>query len=317
MNNSGLRTGFLEWWVQIMAVVIAVSVFWIALQAWNNLEAQESKNLGGTGIEGPIGFIGDRGVIGITGPQGPVGFTGPTGGTGPTGPAGITGPTGPTGLTGQGGLPGSIGPPIFTGPTGPTGLPGLDSTTGQPGPTGNLLATGPSGSTGATGSSILPFVFATYTMPRAHLTAGDNLFVAPLVRNGHMEQVNLVNQQGQAFTYDEGLVAFVQQSSPNLAFNIRISIAGNIAGGTVTDYCQISFPSLPISSNTVWTIGATYSIGASLHLFSGTLIDTVSPATINYLGNLSFHCIIGNQFSPINSYLSVTLLTVEIAQVST
>lgn len=311
------RSGFLEWWVQIMAVVIALAVFWIALQAWNRIESQESKNLGDTGIQGPIGFIGDRGDSGITGPTGPAGRTGPTGGTGPTGPAGMTGDTGGTGQTGQDGLAGSMGPAVFTGPTGHTGFPGLSSTTGSPGPTGNLSATGTTGSTGPTGLSILPFVFATYTMPRAKLTASDTIFVAPLVRNGHMQQLSLVNQQGQAFTYDEGLVAFVQQGSPDLAFNIRVSISGNISGGTAADYAHISFPTLPISSNAVWDIGATYSTGASLYLFSATLIDTVSPATINYIGNLSFHCIIGNDFSPTDSYLSVTLLTVEIEQVST
>lgn len=308
---------FLEWWLQVVAIIVAIAIFVLALHAWDSVETQVANNkLGETGEQGPQGFLGPRGARGLLGPTGYVGRTGPTGDTGPLGPTGPTGVTGSSGPTGYTGLAGPIGPPVFTGPTGPTGFTGLPSNTGLPGPTGNLTATGATGLTGPTGSSVLPFVYATYTMPSFHITQPQTTFIVPLRTN--MQQVSLVNESGTAFTYTDGTVSFVQTPSPNLAFNIRVSIAGSITAGTShTDYARIVFATLPVSTNAPWNIAATYSPGSASYLFSGTLIDTVSPASISWNGDFKFYCFVGSSFTGTGIFLDVTLLTIEIAQLST
>jgi hypothetical protein len=144
----------------------------------------------------------------------------------------------------------------------------------------------------------------------------DTVFLAPLIDTGHLEGVNLVNYQGTSFTYNQGLVSFVQTNSVTQAFNIRISIAGGISGGNAASYAHISFPTLPISTNASWNIGARFSPGASQHLFNATLIDTVDPSTINFQGNLTFHVFVDNTFSTTDTFLNITSLNVEIAQLA-
>ncbi len=315
VNRTSRR---LEWWLQVLAVIIALIVFIIANNAWYRLQVQATvKQLGPTGEIGAQGFLGQRGPIGVMGPQGPQGYTGPTGGTGPRGPTGIPASTGTTGDTGITGLNGPLGLPLFTGPTGATGFTGLSSSFGPTGPNADPLLAGPTGQTGPTGSEILPFVFATYTMPSFQLTTADTTFISPLLSSGHMQQVILVNRQEGAFVYHEGNITFTNTSSTTTAFNVRFTIAGSISGIVNSGHAYISFQTLPIATNTPWKIGAVYSPGASAHLFSGTLIDTISPLSINYIGNLTFHCIIDGSFSATTTSLSISQLTVEIAQLST
>lgn len=304
---------FLEWWLQLMAVVIALACLVIAQHAWTNIELQGVKAVGETGEMGPPGYIGKRGFLGIRGPFGPAGKTGATGGTGPTGPTGDTAPQGPTGPQGIRGFRGPVGQPLFTGPTGPTGFAGFDSVTGPTGPTGNQLAVGPTGSTGQTGAATLPFVFATYTLPRAHLVAHSTTFASPLVRNAKMLQSQLYSAPGETFTFEEGIIAFVQSPSANLAFNLRVSISGSVSGGLAGDFVGLYFRTLPLSTNASWQIPTTYSPARSAHLFSATLIDTISPAEIAWHGDFSFDCVVANT----DSYLNIGYLSMEIAQLST
>lgn len=299
-----------------MAVIIAIALFIIALYMWRKLADQGVKLRGATGDVGPHGFLGSRGLPGVTGPRGPQGPTGPTGLTGPLGPTGMPSPTGSTGPRGVPGVQGPFGPALFTGPTGATGFTGFPSTTGPLGPTGDQTIVGPTGMTGPTGSSILPFVIATYTMPRQVLGAPVTTVIAPLVSSGNMQNVYLADYHGQSFSYNQGVVSFVQTSHP-VAFNIRTSISGSISGGKATNsYASVAFITLPISQNVPWVLAATWSQGAGAHLFSGTLIDTVDPSTINWHGSFSFLVTIDSSFdSP--SFLNVTSLNIEIAQLST
>lgn len=306
----------LEWYVQVVAVVIAVSVFLIAHHAWNTIHSQESKAIGKTGETGSQGFIGPRGVRGLLGPKGPTGVTGPTGGTGPAGNTGYTALPGQTGVTGLQGVVGLVGPTIFTGPTGATGFVGFASTTGPTGPASNPNFTGATGSTGPTGLTVLPSLLVSYTMPTHHLTVADTPFVPPLTYNSLMQQVQLIDNSLGAFTFNDGGITFAQTSSTTVAYNVRISISGHITGGNSLNFAHLSFPGLPISTNAVWNVGADYCVGSGVHLFSATLIDTVSPLTINYNGNLSFHCFIDNTFSSQNSYLTISLLIFELSQLS-
>ncbi len=309
-----MPTRLLEWWLQAVAVVIAVAIFVLAYHAWAAIESDTSTKVGATGEQGPPGFLGPRGIPGLIGPRGPTGQTGPTGGTGPTGPTGQTGPTGGTGPIGAAGPAGAIGPATFTGPTGPTGFTGLPSTTGPQGPTGNLTVAGATGTTGPTGISVMPFVLASYTLPSLHLTLADTIIGTPFVL---MQPVQSFVYEGGALVWNNGNVSFTQTASPNSRFNVRISISGSIVGGGANDYAHLSFTSLPITTNAVWNVGTTFSPGVGAHLFDSTLIDTVSPASINFSGSFTFHCFISTSFSATGTFLHVDLLSIEITQLST
>jgi hypothetical protein len=305
--------GSWTWWFQIVVLALALGVFIVAYQSWLNIQVNVSNVVGLTGDFGPQGFLGLRGAKGNIGPIGPIGRTGPTGGTGPTGSIGATSATGGTGPTGPTGPQGYLGAVTFTGPTGLTGFTGFPSNTGAMGPTGSATVPGPTGPTGGTGSSRSPYVFATYVMPTYTLTAPFTIISVPLQDGRQMQEQSRVEFNGGAFTYNQGAIAF-PQTPTDAVFNIRVSIAGAIVGGTVNDYAHLEFPNLPITAAN-WIVGTTFSPDASRHLFAATFNDTFPPYVFGYSGDLSYGIILSSGFNP-TSTLIVTLLTVELAQLS-
>lgn len=303
-----------EWWLQVVAVIIAIVAFVIALHSWNTIESHGDKGIGETGDVGPIGFFGPRGSMGIMGPRGPFGPTGPTGGTGPPGPTGITGQTGGTGPTGGFGQQGIFGPPTYTGPSGPTGFVGFPSPNGPMGPSGANAQTGPTGSTGLTGTSQMPYLFATYSLGAKSLQPTSTSIAVPLVTNAGFILVQEIDHKGNSFGYNQGAISFSASNSLEAAFGIRVSVSGRITGGHATDTASLSFPSLPISTNVNWIVGASYNTGTSAHLFSSTILDTLRPISFGNSRNLSFNVILSAGFQSPN--LLVDTLTLEIAQLS-
>lgn len=305
---------FLEWWLQSIAVIGAIAAFIIAYHAWHLIENRHEGGSGSTGGIGLKGFFGPRGIIGQTGPTGPTGITGVTGGTGPPGPTGPTAQTGNTGATGLTGFQGAYGSPTFTGPTGQTGPTGFPSVTGAVGPTGSTSMTGPTGATGPTGLAALAYLSASYSLGSTTLIPGGSTpFSCPLVTNAGFNTIQLFNNEvGQAFSYNQGLMSF--PASASAVFGIRVSTTGRITGGQYGDLAYLAFPALPLTSNTVWSVGASYCTGMNSYLFSSTISDTLQPSSFGNSHNLSFTVFTSNGF--VSPYLVIDSLSLEITQIS-